>query len=84
MKVFLAAVLFLGIGVLGMCVRILLKKDGRFPQTDVGENEAMRRLGIRCMKEVDDELFSGGKDRKAAGCDGTPSPDCAGCAFYHK
>jgi hypothetical protein len=51
MKVFLAAVLFLAIGVLGMCVRILLKKDGRFPQTDVGENEAMRRLGIRCMKE---------------------------------
>ena len=82
MKVFLAALLFLGIGVLAMCVRILLKKDGRFSMSDVGESEEMRRRGIRCMKEVDEAYFAApGKGKKSA-CTGTASPDCAGCAFY--
>ena len=58
MKVFLAAVLFIGLSVLGLCAGILLRKDGHFPQTDVGSNEEMRRRGIRCMKEQDRQMRS--------------------------
>ena len=84
MRVFLAALLFLGLGVLGMCVAILFKKGGRFRATDVGGSEAMRKMGIRCMKEVDEEYFGKGETRPQGSCTGTPSPDCAGCAFYEK
>ena len=51
MKVFLAALVLIGLGVFGMCFNIIFRKDGQFPQTDVGANENMRRMGIRCMRE---------------------------------
>ena len=46
MKVFLAALVLIGLGVFGMCFNIIFRKDGQFPQTDVGANENMRRMGI--------------------------------------
>lgn len=48
----IAAVALLGLGVLGLCFNILLRKK-EFPQFDVGSNEEMKRLGIRCYKDVD-------------------------------
>ena len=66
-----------------MCAGILLRKDGRFPQTDVGSNEEMRKRGIRCMK--DDEEVIGRKNpalRKSAECSGDYSAACEGCGFF--
>ena len=63
MKVFLAALILIGIGVAGMCFNIIFRNKA-FPQTDVGANENMKKMGIRCMREEDDERFSkteGGK-----------------------
>ena len=64
MKVFLAALVLIGLGVFGMCFNIIFRKDGQFPQTDVGANENMRRMGIRCMREEDDERFSSRGDKE--------------------
>ena len=83
MKVFLAAVILIGIGVFGMCFNIIFRKNGEFPQTDVGSNENMRKLGIRCMREEDDERFSSGsKKHSGASCSGVYSDSCAGCGLY--
>lgn len=57
MEVFLAALVLVGFGVLGMCFNIIFRKNGQFPQTDVGSNKNMKKLGIRCMREEDDERF---------------------------
>lgn len=61
MKVFLAALILIGIGVAGMCFNIIFRNKA-FPQTDVGSNDNMKKLGIRCMREEDDERF---RKRKA-------------------
>ncbi|MDD6252929.1 MAG: hypothetical protein ACI3ZO_08095 [Candidatus Cryptobacteroides sp.] len=83
MKVFLAALVLIGLGVFGMCFNIIFRKNGEFPQTDVGANENMRRLGIRCMREEDDERFSStSKKHSGAECSGVYSDSCAGCGLY--
>lgn len=83
MKVFLAALILIGIGVAGMCFNIIFRNKA-FPQTDVGSNENMKKMGIRCMREEDDERFSktnGGK-KNGATCSGTYSESCIGCGLY--
>lgn len=84
MKVFLAALLLLALAVIGMCANILLKKDGQFPQTDVGSNENMRRLGIKCMKEEEDEIFAVRKKSDKEACSGEYTEACRSCALYKK
>lgn len=51
MEVFLAAVVVLGIAIFGMCFNIIFRKDGKFPEYEVGSNSKMREMGIKCMKE---------------------------------
>ncbi|MBR5700667.1 MAG: hypothetical protein IKX37_06195, partial [Bacteroidales bacterium] len=59
MKVFLAAVLFIGLCVLGLGVSIFFRKNGHFPETDISKNKEMQRLGITCPHE--DELRAQGE-----------------------
>lgn len=86
MKVFLAALVLIGIGVFGMCFNIIFRKNGQFPQTDVGSNENMRKMGIRCMREEEEERIAAeraarsGKDFK---CSGNYGSSCIGCGFYN-
>ena len=79
MKVFLAAVLFIGLCVLGLGVGIFFRKGGHFPETDISKNKDMQRLGITCPRE--DELREHGPG-KPAGCTGKYTDACKGCAFY--
>ena len=72
MTVFLLAAVLLGLGVLGMSVSILFKKDGKFPEYDVGSNDEMRKRGIRCYKDEDAALHM----KK---CPGNDSEACKNC-----
>lgn len=58
MKTVLAAIIILGIGVIGMCFNIIFRKNGKFPETEISRNENMRKMGIKCMREQDEEIFS--------------------------
>ena len=72
----------IGIGVFGMCFNIIFRKNGQFPQSDVGANENMRKLGIRCMREEDDERFARKKSEgSGATCSGVYSDACTGCGL---
>ena len=83
MTVFLVTLVLVVAGVFGMCFNILFRKDGAFPEYEVGSNKEMRRLGIRCMKEEMEEM-----DRKErpvhAACTGSTDPSCEGCSLYKK
>ena len=57
MKVFLLALLLLAIGVAGMAVTILFKKDGKFPDGEIAHNKALREQGIICAKEEEMRLW---------------------------
>lgn len=84
MKVFLAAVIVLGVCVFGMCFNIIFRKDGKFPDYEVSSNKEMRKLGIRCARETDDMIF-GAKDRpRHEDCSGSDDEACKGCALYKK
>lgn len=45
------SILALALVLLG--IRILLKPDGRFPETHVGRNKEMRKRGISCARSTD-------------------------------
>lgn len=83
MKVFLAAVIFVGLCVLGLGFNIFFRKNGHFPDTEIETNPNMKKLGIKCAKQEEIELWSknnGGK--RPAGCDGQYSDACASCALF--
>lgn len=54
-----------------MCFNIIFRKNGKFPETEVSRNENMRKLGIKCMGELDEEIFS---KRRSAGTPPAPVP----------
>lgn len=83
MKTILAAIIFLGICIFGMCFNIIFRKKGKFPETEISRNENMRKMGIKCMKEQEDEMFGDSRQReKNASCTGTYSDSCIGCGLY--
>lgn len=53
LKVILLAVALLAIGMVGMAVRLLLIKGGRFVNTHVGGNKYLKRQGIHCAQTQD-------------------------------
>ena len=50
LKIFIFCVIIIGIAVLLMSVRILLKKNGRFVKTHVRQSKAMRDRGVTCVQ----------------------------------
>ena len=52
-NVILAAILILISCMVLLCVRVILKKDGRFPDTHVDSSPALRKKGIACARTQD-------------------------------
>lgn len=36
-----------------LAIKILFKKNGRFPNTHIGHSAAMRKRGINCVQSID-------------------------------
>lgn len=58
MKVFLAALVIVALAVFGLCFNIIFRKNGEFPQYEVGSNRKMKEMGIKCMNEEEQERKS--------------------------
>lgn len=52
-KIILLSVALVAIAMFGFAVRILLKKDGQFPNTHVSGNRYLKRQGIYCAQTQD-------------------------------
>ena len=65
-----------------MCFNIIFRKNGKFPETEVSRNENMRKLGIKCMGELDEEICSKKKVSRSSSCTGSYSEACKGCGFF--
>ncbi len=79
MKIFIAAVIFIGLCVIGLCFNIIFRKDGKFPETEISSNREMRKLGIRCAKEDELRLWGKKNGKKHPTCADLGCGDCAGC-----
>lgn len=53
LKTLIAVLLIIALSMVLLCVKILLKKGGRFPNTHVDANTALRQKGITCVKTMD-------------------------------
>lgn len=73
MEILIAAVLLVGLCVIGLCFNIIFRKNGKFPETEIENNREMRKRGIKCAKEEEMKLWG----RK--GPDGKPECSEEGC-----
>lgn len=51
--VFIIIVILIGLSLVGLGIGMLLKKGGKFPNTHIGRNKAMRDRGIDCANSTD-------------------------------
>jgi hypothetical protein len=70
LQLLLITLVMLSLAMLGMMLKILVKKKGKFPEFRVGHNRDMHKKGISCVKH--DERCS---HRKALG----NNTGCVGC-----
>ena len=78
MKVFLAAIVFVGLAVLLLGVNIFFF-NRPFPDGEISTNPEMQKRGIKCAKQEELEMLAERKGKKV--CDGNFSDACASCSL---
>lgn len=61
LKIILLSTGLVAIAVAIMAIRVILIKQGRFPETSVGHNKEMRKRNITCVKHEEIKLHGRGK-----------------------
>ncbi len=65
------SVFLLALSIMGLAIKILVLKDGKFPVTTVGGNIHLKKRGIGCPKHQELREYRKYKE----------GDDCAGCGF---
>ena len=81
MKVFLAAVIFVGLAVLLLGVNVFFFHRP-FPDGEISTNPEMKKRGIKCAKQEELEMLAARKGKTL--CDGNFSDACATCSLNRK
>lgn len=62
-KIFLLSIALVTVAFVGFAINILIKKNGKFPETSIGKNKALRKKKIYCYKTeqkiIDKEIKKG-------------------------
>ena len=53
LKIVLIAIALVSMAILALSIRIVLVKDGKFPETHISRNPEMKKKGIQCAKTMD-------------------------------
>ena len=53
LKTLLFTLIIVGASLAFLSIKLLVKKNGRFPNTHVGHSAAMRKRGITCVQNMD-------------------------------
>ncbi len=84
LQLLLLSVILVAIAVVGLAFNLIFRKHGKFPETGVGHNPEMRKLGLSCAKTDELRQFQLGKKiaTTKAGQDSVQSEwsGCAGCS----
>lgn len=75
MKIFLLAVILIGLSLIGLCFNIIFRKNGKFPDGEISHNKALTKQGIQCAKVEERKLWRK-KSKNRENCSGD---DCEGC-----
>lgn len=58
MQLLIITILFVGLALFLLSFNIIFRKDGKFPETEIGHNKEMRKLGLKCAKAEERILWS--------------------------
>jgi len=64
--ILLISIALVGLCVLALAITIIIKKNGKFPEREIGKNPHLRKLGLRCPKQ--EEMMRWKKDSGCSGC----------------
>ncbi len=82
METLIAALIFIGVSILLLSISILIKKDGKFPDTEIENNKEMLKKGIKCAKHDEIKMWRKKGDTNASCDSGVCGPGgCNGCSF---
>lgn len=82
METLIAALVFIGVSILLLSLSILLKKDGKFPDTEISNNKAMLKKGIKCAKHEEIKMWrKKGVNNTSCESEVCGPGGCDGCAF---
>ncbi|MBM3420495.1 MAG: hypothetical protein FJY11_05100 [Bacteroidetes bacterium] len=52
-NILIISAILIAFALAGLGIRLLLEPSGKFPDTHVGHNKEMKKLGIGCAKNID-------------------------------
>lgn len=82
MDVLIAALVFVGLSVFLLSFNIIFRKNGKFPNTEIGHNKEMRKRGIRCAKDDERRMWRKKKGLTSdCAADDCESGGCSGCSY---
>ncbi len=64
MEILLITILLMAIAFLALGFNIFFRKEGKFPETEVGHNRKMKELGITCPRCDEMRLLNEEKKRR--------------------
>ena len=53
LKIFIISFILLALAFVGLAVKIIFQKNGKFPHTHIGGNKEMSKRGIYCAQTMD-------------------------------
>ena len=80
LKLILPAIAIMAVVFIFLGIRMLIQKNGKFPETEISKNKEMRKLGIHCAR-VDEIRCRREVDKTLAGSSGNTASGCAGCSL---
>ncbi len=69
LKLIFLATIIIALSLIGLSIRILVKKGGKFPSSSVGKNKEMKARGITCVRHDELKCYREEKERKMCGCE---------------
>ena len=55
LTIFIPILVLIGIALLLLCIRILIKKNGKFSSQHIGQSKALKAKGVGCAQSQDKE-----------------------------
>ena len=81
-EILIAALVLVGLCVIGLCFNIIFRKNGHFPETEISSNREMRKRGIICAKEEELRLWGRKNGEGHPTCSDLGCSDCSSCSLY--
>jgi len=58
MTIIALSIILVSLAVFLLCFNIIFRKEGKFPDTEIGHNKKLREMGIRCSRAEEMALWA--------------------------